>query len=325
MHELPLILAIDDDPSFLRMLERTLAKDGFRVACSESGEDGILQAEQQRPDLILLDINMPEVDGFETCERLKNNPKTRHIPVVFLTAEERSDELLMRSFGAGANDYVTKPFSRIDVLLRIRSIVQQRNEIRELGLRSMLDRLTELPNRSYMRQRIEEELNEASRYDTPVSLIFTDIDSFENINNMVGMAGGDTVLANFAKLLRCNCRRHDIVSRWGADKFAILLPRVSMKNAMVEASRLRDIWSKANVQCDSLKIICTASFGVVDQSALADTVTAGELTKAAESTLQQAKQQGSNTVCAGSTSLLAELAADNSAPRPEQSPSTILA
>ncbi|MBU0639033.1 MAG: response regulator [Planctomycetes bacterium] len=119
-----LVLTVDDDSDTRRLVHGTLTGSGFSVLACASGAEGITMAQGQTPDLILLDVDMPGMDGFETCRRLQADPATRNIPVIFLTAAGRSDKRLARGFGVGARDYIVKPFSRVDLSLRVMAAIQ---------------------------------------------------------------------------------------------------------------------------------------------------------------------------------------------------------
>ncbi len=297
MDEPPLILVVDDDPTNIMLLSHILTKSGYRVGQAASGPEGLAYVEDTVPDLIILDIRMPEMDGFETCRRLKQNPDVADVPVMFLTAEGRSDENVEAGFGAGAIDYITKPFSRADVLARIQLVLKRRQAEQAYKAMATKDPLTSLDNRRSLQERLAEMLNEATRHDRPVSVVMIDLDKFKDVNDTYGHDFGDQVLIGFAQLLRAQCRMEDMTCRFGGEEFVVAMPNTTLETAQATAERLRIAWEHTAFQVPSGRdISVTASFGVTRAEPGEGPADMDSVFKRADVALYAAKHQGRNRV-----------------------------
>ncbi|MBN1342158.1 MAG: diguanylate cyclase [Phycisphaerae bacterium] len=293
----PLVLVVDDDPTNVVLLSHILKKSGYRVGQANSGRACLEYLQGNSPDLIVLDIRMPEMDGFEVCRRLKANEKTASIPVMFLTAEGRSDENIEAGFGAGAIDFITKPFSRVDVLARIQLVLRQRalqESYKELAHK---DPLTGLNNRRRLYERLTEIMSEADRYERVVSLAMIDLDWFKEVNDTHGHDFGDQVLIGFAQLLETQCRLEDVTCRFGGEEFLVVMPNTSIELAASCAERLRIAWEQTTLQSpqgDEIRV--TASFGVAC-SLPGESATDGDnVVRRADRAMYAAKNRGRNRV-----------------------------
>ena|GEM_PF-7103712 len=243
--DIPHLLVVDDDRDFGHLLERTLTGGGYRVTCAESGEQALDLLAGMQVDLVLLDINMPGIDGFETCRRIKSDSAMAPVPVIFMTGEGRTSEMVAQALSAGGFDYLAKPLSRVDVLARVRNAIQQRIESLWLRQWDAEDKVTGLPGRNYFKSRLEEELSESDHFNTPVSLVIAEFDGLEPVTTQHGVLphdACDACAARFALLLRSESRRHDTVARLGESRFGLLLPRVGLSGAATTASHMSDIW-----------------------------------------------------------------------------------
>ncbi len=216
------VLVIDDEESIHKLVVARLRPEGLEVISEFDGERGIERAVSGQPDVILLDIGLPNVDGFEVCRRLKEHPSTRNIPIIFLTGTTDT-ESKVRGLDLGAVDYVTKPFDQVELRARVRAALRTKRLQDILEQQSFLDGLTGLWNRSYLDRRLEAELNVARRYGRPLTLVLADVDHFKRVNDSYGHLFGDIVLQGIAEGLRAYARRSDIVARYGGEEFAILL------------------------------------------------------------------------------------------------------
>ena len=230
------ILAIDDTPLNLVALGGALEVE-FDLQIATSGESGIALATQNPPDLILLDVMMPDVDGFETCRRLKADPKLGQIPVIFLTAlndtESESTGLTL-----GAADYITKPINVTTAKHRIRNLIEREAMHRELALQreqlhqfAFFDTLTKLPNRRLLNDRLAQALANSKRSGHYGALMFLDLDNFKPLNDQHGHAVGDLLLEDVAVRLKGCVREVDTVARFGGDEFVVMLADLGASQA----------------------------------------------------------------------------------------------
>ena len=209
------ILVIDDEPPIRDILKFQLEAAGFQVTCAETGEEGLQKVEQESPDLVLLDLMIPGVDGLEVCRRLKAAYGSRHIPVIMLTARGELDEKL-QGLENGANDYVTKPFSMPELLMRVRNVLAWSQSQREANP------LTGLPGNVS----IERELTARIEGHAPFAFLYTDIDNFKAFNDYYGYAKGDEVIKATARILTNAVGEHgnesDFIGHVGGDDFVAM-------------------------------------------------------------------------------------------------------
>jgi diguanylate cyclase (GGDEF)-like protein len=242
---MPTVLVVDDMPDNVKLLAYELGDHGFEVLTAYDGPSGLERARTARPDVVLLDVMMPGLDGIEVCRRLKSDDTTAGIPVIMISARDLEEDIV-DGLDAGACDYVTKPFNLPIVLARVRSAARAKAD-RDLiaGLNARLaelaatDGLTGLKNRRAFHEALEAAGSFAERDQRPLSLIMIDVDHFKSFNDTFGHPAGDDVLRTVAGLLRDRVRRHDIVARYGGEEFAVLLPATEGADAGTLAERLR--------------------------------------------------------------------------------------
>ena len=234
----PTILVVDDNPINLKLLDAVLSSE-YEVRLATGGTQALGLVESGNPpDLILLDVMMPEMDGFEVCRRLKANPKTRRCPVIFVTAldEEANEEL---GFNLGAVDYIAKPFSIPVVRARVRTHIALKKQADLLEQLSNVDALTQIANRRYFDKMFEQEWRRETRDRKPLSVLMIDIDHFKEFNDYYGHGAGDECLRRVAACLaRSVARPGDLVARYGGEEFVVLLPDTDTKAAMAIAERI---------------------------------------------------------------------------------------
>lgn len=309
------ILVVDDNPMNLQVIGGLLEDKGYELAIALSGKEALAYLEKEQTDLILLDIMMPGIDGYEVCGRLKRNPITKNIPVIFLTANSEPEQIA-RGFEAGAVDYVTKPFHSDELMARIHTHLdlslskrhiliinealketnmQLQEALEQLEIAAKTDPLTSLLNRRSITEIMENEMVRIKRNRKSFSLILADIDDFKRINDSFGHDCGDFVLQSISELLNTSTRAQDAVARWGGEEFLIFLPETELAGALRLSEELR---SKAETTCITFKeldLSITLTFGVSvyqEESGLEAAI------KMADISLYKGKEQGKNRVVA---------------------------
>jgi len=209
------VLMVDDEPLNIRVLKAKLKQDGHSIISADNGLAGIKLAYTEQPDIILLDVMMPDMDGYEVTEKLRADPVTRNIPIILITALEGADDKL-RGIEAGADDFLSKPVNTGELLARMHVVLQRRkiqlkmeNRIREAAIQSITDPLTGLYNRQFMQHDMERYMLQAQRYEQSLSLLFLDVDYFKRINDTWGHATGDDVLKRLTRCLNPSSTRFD--------------------------------------------------------------------------------------------------------------------
>ncbi len=258
-----MILIVDDTPTNIQVLAENLVKD-FRIKVAANGEAALeAVATQELPDLILLDVMMPKMDGYEVCRRLKDNPLTAAIPVVFVTAISNSNQ---EEYGLnlGALDYITKPFYLPVVKARIRNLIRLKQMTDMLESLAWIDGLTGIANRRRFEQVLEKEWKRAQRHLHFLTVVMIDVDYFKAYNDHFGHGSGDECLKRVAFLLRSNVNRAgDLVARYGGEEFVVLMPETDLEGARQIAEQLCRIIEHDQIRhaCDSVSNWVTISAG----------------------------------------------------------------
>lgn len=291
------ILVVDDERSNLDVLTFIL-KSQYSVQVAKSGAVALKRAREQKPDLILLDIMMPDMNGFEVLAELKAHDETRHIPVIFITGLARVEDE-EKGFLLGAVDYIVKPFNTSIVKARVRTHMRIVKQIRTIERIGLVDALTDIPNRRSMDQRLDTEWERAKIAAMPLSLLIADVDKFKLYNDTFGHPQGDVLLQNLAQTLTSTLKRtDDFVARIGGEEFAVLLPYTPLAGALSIAEELRASVEVMEVSdtTNSAATKVTISIGVSTiVPAASDSV--GAFLAAADSALYEAKNTGRNKVC----------------------------
>ncbi|MCL2808676.1 MAG: diguanylate cyclase [Treponema sp.] len=256
------LLIVDDESANLKVLTSILDKD-YVIYTAKNGIDAIAKAKELKPDIILLDIIMPEMDGFQTLSELKRTDELNKTPVIFITGL-CSDEDEEKGLSLDAADYITKPFSPIVVKLRVRNQMQIVTQLRTIEHLSLVDQLTNLPNRRSLDERLKMEWKQAIREQTHISMLMMDLDKFKNINDDCGHLQGDIVLQKTAEIFRNNLKRPgDFVARWGGEEFVAILPNTSQEGAIEIAEKIRiEVENTLIPSIDNSRIKITISVGV---------------------------------------------------------------
>ena len=295
----PLILIVDDTPSNIQVLAETLRAD-YRIKVASSGAAALDVAgrEGAKPDLILLDVMMAGMDGYEVCRRLKNNPDTQGIPVIFVTAKnDAPDEEY--GFRLGAMDYIAKPFHPPIVKARVQNHINLKMKTDLLESLALIDGLTDIPNRRRLDQTLEVEWKRGLRCGTPLAVVMADVDYFKAYNDHYGHGAGDECLRAVARTLSSSLTRPaDMMARYGGEEFVAIMPETDASGAKLLALRWRD-----NVAALALPHAhsgaadhVTASVGYACQTPSTEQ-SPQALLDMADKMLYQAKQRGRNQVC----------------------------
>ena len=289
MTEKALILIVDDIAINLKIIEWSIKKD-YATICVETGEACLEQLKKDPlPDLILLDVAMPGIDGHETCRRLKSDKRTADIPVIFITGlTEGEDETF--GFELGAVDYITKPIHPAILTARVNTHITMKLQRDQLNHLAFHDQLTGLYNRHYFLETAEDKVKQALRDESELWLLMIDIDKFKNINDTYGHAIGDLILVEVAKALETSHRSNDLVSRFGGEEFVVIFDTCGKENALKKAEKLRSNIEKLAPN----DIVVTISIGLACLSATNKNVL--NLLKSADDALYCAKENGRNRI-----------------------------
>ena len=254
------IMIVDDTKENINVLRRTLTTVGCRISVALNGKMALDLIPKLKPDLVLLDVMMPDMDGYEVCRRLKENPDLQNIPVIFITAKGDIEDVV-EGFEAGAVDFIMKPFRQEEVLARVRTHLTLSAALKKLIQDSETDPLTGLFNRRTFMKRIENEAARFKRSKKPFSILFGDIDFFKKINDTFGHSAGDAVLVSISKLMDTEKREIDQIARWGGEEFLILLPETGLNGAVLLGNKIREKISAQSIMHEGKEIKVTMSFG----------------------------------------------------------------
>jgi diguanylate cyclase (GGDEF)-like protein len=308
-----LILVVEDDPEINSLMALTLRVEDYDVIQARDGEQALKHVQERNPDLILLDVMMPRMSGYEVAQHLQDRPSSVNIPIIFVTAkaemEDRVTGLEM------AVDYVCKPFAAPELLARVRAALRMRKlqeELRvsneQLSHLAITDGLTGLCNRRHFDSQLEDELRRAQRFGNSLSIVMFDLDHFKAINDNWGHAQGDIVLQAFGAVLQNSSRRIDTVARVGGEEFGSILPATEevgarsfaeKVRATVEALEVPLVRAREGSSEESLNVTVSAGIAVVGKVQSEDarmTRLADVLVQAADSALYEAKSGGRNRV-----------------------------
>jgi diguanylate cyclase (GGDEF)-like protein len=279
----PLVLVVDDDPD-LRMLANIQLSEGFDVIQATNGTECVEMAMKQAPDVILLDIMMPGMNGTEVLNELSSRPETRDIPVIFLSALGTTADRVA-GLDQGAVDYIAKPAEGRELVARVGAAARTRARQERIRAGVVTDKITRLPDRKYFEERLGQEISRSERSGAPLSVLVLDLDGFEVINEAHGRDVGDKLLAEAAEALKTTLRTADTLYRYGGDEFAAILPDTELGTAYLAAERCREALADVSVS----DRITMASIGVAQFS---NGRTAEEVIARAEIALFRAKESG---------------------------------
>jgi diguanylate cyclase (GGDEF)-like protein len=231
------VLVIEDHPDQRELLMIVLQKEGYRVIAAANGVEALEKLEKEPAQIVLSDIMMPKMNGFELINRIRSNPAFKNIYLILITARIQEGDRV-RGLDLGADDYITKPFSFSELLARVRVGSRLVQYQRHLEYQTLIDALTGLFNRRAFEKKIEEEFERAKRYRHPLSLLIVDIDNFKMINDTYGHHTGDNVLKKIAEALQEKTRRSDFACRYGGEEFVLILPETDLASALQAAKKM---------------------------------------------------------------------------------------
>lgn len=293
---LPKILVVDDEPANIELLAAVLEEDG-EILFATSGAAALTVAEAERPDIVLLDVVMPGLDGFEVCRRLKDNPATAQIPVIFVTSlDHETDEEI--GLNLGAVDYVSKPINAPITRARVRAHIELKRHRDRLTDLAYMDGLTAVANRRRFDEYAALEWRRARRHARPISVALIDVDEFKRFNDRYGHIEGDGCLKRVAAVLRRALQRPgDLLARYGGEEFVCLMPETPADGAHANAERMREAVARLAIAhdgaaaADHVTISVGVASAVIDASSSLD-----ELLAHADGNLYRAKSEGRNRV-----------------------------
>ena len=302
----PVILLADDEPVNLALIKRRLEWEDYQVHTARDGREAFERARQLLPDLVILDVMMPVMDGLQACRLLKDDTATRDIPVIFLSALDDM-ETKVSGLALGANDYISKPFRAEELLARVQVAIRlkrERDRLRESAEESrrraeaasemsMTDALTGLLNRFGLRRSLQHEYAEARRYARALACLMIDLDHFKRVNDTYGHAAGDAALMQVARALTESVRASDVVCRYGGEEFLVLAPATTAEGALALGEKIRAAATSRLFGDGAHAFPLTFSVGV---AALAAGESANDMIARADQALYAAKEGGRNRV-----------------------------
>jgi diguanylate cyclase (GGDEF)-like protein len=294
----PRILIADDSATVRALARWELEAVGFEVTDVRDGQQALDSAFANPPDVVLLDIEMPVLDGYQTIRALKADARTADVPVVFLTGRVGTEDVV-RALKLGGHDYLRKPPEAAELLARVGSalrVKQLQDELRaradELDRVSRTDHLTGLHNRRHMEEHLQILKASARRHGYPHAVLVIDVDHFKAVNDQLGHTAGDRVLQEIARRLEASLRTEDVLGRWGGEEFLLLLPHTTAAAAQVLGNRLRGSTSETPIDSLVGKVTVTLSIG----GAAAEEPGDHDLLQLADQQLYAAKDAGRDRV-----------------------------
>jgi diguanylate cyclase (GGDEF)-like protein len=288
------VLVIDDDETIHDEVERALKPHLVdHIENSYTPGDAIRAAFESPPDVILLDINLPDMDGFKVCRILKESGATRDVPVLFLTVDTNVVHLA-RALDCGATDYIRKPVNPIELQARVRVALRDKQLVNLLKEQARIDALTGLWNRAALDDALVAAAASHERTAQPVSFLMVDLDHFKEVNDGYGHGVGDQLLRSSGSAIKACCRPYDIPCRFGGDEFGVIFGQVEGTDAHCAAKRMLERLREVEVAVGANTLTVATSAGLAPSDALRDGFSAQDMLKAADSALYRAKKKGRN-------------------------------
>jgi len=303
------VLVVDDIPLNRKLQKTYLEAEGYKVLVAEDGVQALRRIEEESPDLILLDIMMPKMNGFQVCQQIKNNENNRFIPIIMVTALNELEDKV-KGIEAGADDFICKPFNKLELLARVKSLLRIKHLHDELELKikelkiaqskllqlAITDGLTGLHNYRYFKQQLVQEITRAKRHNINVSIAMIDIDFFKNYNDTHGHPAGDIVLKKIADLLRNNIRKIDIAARYGGEEFSLILVETNRQAAGIVANKIKNLIEQHKFDYEETQPNGKLTISMGLATFPHDATTPDELVTIADKRLYLAKKAGRNRV-----------------------------
>ena len=303
------VLVVDDIPLNRKLQKTYLEAEGYKVIVAEDGVQALRRIEEESPDLILLDIMMPKMNGFQVCQQIKNNENNRFIPIIMVTALNELEDKV-KGIEAGADDFICKPFNKLELLARVKSLLRIKHLHDELELKikelkiaqskllqlAITDGLTGLHNYRYFKQQLVQEITRAKRHNINVSIAMIDIDFFKNYNDTHGHPAGDIVLKKIADLLRNNIRKIDIAARYGGEEFSLILVETNRQAAGIVANKIKNLIEQHKFDYEETQPNGKLTISMGLATFPHDATTPDELVTIADKRLYLAKKAGRNRV-----------------------------
>ena len=285
------VLVVDDEPDKRQLLAFALEMEGYIVSTAEDGEKGLAAVEAQQPDLIITDVMMPKMDGYEMVRRIRSNPQTRFIPVIIQSAARAEAQDIRLGSEVGALGYITDPTDLELLRARARTLLEFKNYLDSCEEAAFTDHLTGLANRRRFERQLEREISRSQRYNHRFCLLLVDIDNFKIVNDTYGHDAGDEVIRCVANALQAGTRGIDTSARIGGDELAVILPETDFAQGLEVAERLRASVKEMDVHGVGR---ITASFGIAEFPVNAKD--GRSLFVAADAALYEAKRSGRDRV-----------------------------
>lgn len=296
-----IVLVVEENLEYRHLLKFHLAEQPYRLLLATTGREALALLEREPVDCLLIDITLPDINGFALCEKIRKNEAFRHIQTVGIAGVEDL-ELKIRGIEAGFDEYLIKPINFTELKVRIKSLLKKKtyldkltNQYHAVFQQAISDSLTGLYNHAYCKHFLEIDLKKAKRHGYPVSLIMADLDNFKQVNDRFGHITGDLVLKEVATILRNTIRLTDVAARYGGEEFALVLPYSNTDVAVILADRIIEAVNSHSFKVNdrTLDLNLTISLGIASYPDHATSMT--ELFEQADQALYKAKQRGKNS------------------------------
>lgn len=287
------VLLVNDEAEERATIAAALEAHDFIVAIAANGEEALRRVGSFMPDLIVSDVDMPVMDGYELCRRIRSLPRLETVPFIFISTEGKNGIDTLKGLRMGADDFVNRPIVPDEIVLRVDILLRR---LRILQRLTITDEITGLHNRRYFDQRLDEEIERLRRYNRPLAVFLVDVDRFKDVNDTWGHMAGDLVLRTIGEALQAGLRRSDLVARFGGDEFAVIMPEHAREPVGQTAERLREGVAARRIRLPGGEDVCvTISIGGV-WLAEDNTSPASAIIRAADAELYRAKNNGRNRV-----------------------------